>query len=74
MHPVLTHPMSPFQTTVKPRDRTWLPTKLGAVWSAVVTGSTVQQLRVRHADPLQPVCSNGERICHAAVDSQQCRV
>ena len=36
------------QATVKPRDRTWLPTKLGAVWRAVVNGSTVQQLRVRY--------------------------
>ena len=37
------------QATVKPRERSWLPTKLRAVWSAIVNGSTVEQLRVRPA-------------------------
>jgi hypothetical protein len=51
------------QVTVGWRQRTWLPTRLGAIWSAVAYGYTVQQLRVRAArNPTSRVHSSNGSI------------
>ena len=48
------------QATTAPKQRTWLPTKLGATWSAAVNGTIMQHLRVRQAGDMS------ERFASAA--------